>query len=214
MKGKKASAAFITLVVFFGIIALGACWLFLAQKSQGQERRLGETEFMLLRSYQFGEDFMTYLDQAGKYSLDHALISLASKGGVSENPWCGSFNGYTLWNSAGRDCFPTRDFVKDSLSKTFTFTLNEYLLVFLPKEELLSYSLDFINEDSLTIRAIPENRLEFIIGKTGKDEKIHPGIMEIRAGEVVDKTALTTKLQQSNQPQPAAETPSIKEVKA
>jgi hypothetical protein len=199
MRAKKAHVVLIPLVVLVGIVALISCFTILLGKTEGVERRLGQEQFRLLEVYQFGEDFQQYLGQAGKYSAQQSIVILSDVGWQAAQPGCDQFNGYVLWNSRGRDCYPATDPMRLALSVAFSNLLKEYTRPYLG-DNIINYNLELTDEaGSLQILAIPDRKVDFIIG-TNKDEKApNPNIIAINLGDVIDREALLQRIQEAEQ---------------
>jgi hypothetical protein len=137
------------------------------------DQKLGEKPATLLKTYEKGEVILYYIDESARHSLINSLYELAYSGGRATG--CGSYEGYTMWNSPDRNCYPV--FIHTLAIADVKNRLQQRITAF-PQENIQMPDYDMVLSTG--------GRTE-LIGKT--DQKIR---MEISAGsrlglDTVDK---------------------------
>lgn len=102
MQGKNG-AVLLAFVVFFGFI-LALIVFFAATKTSNPEiMNYGLAQLQLMSTYQKGERALTFIDLTAKLAMQQSAFDLANDMKTD----CGSHNGYALWYSDGKECYPT-----------------------------------------------------------------------------------------------------------
>jgi hypothetical protein len=178
---KRASSGYPTFIVVAGLIALTACWLILLNKGGTFDKSIGESQFMLISAYQQGENYLMFMDQAGKYSADQAIMDLASGGGYSAEPSCGAIGGYVLWDTKLQDCYPEESTLEASFGQRFNRLLDSYSAIYLGDTAGLDYSLEFAEQEPLTIIARPNRATDILIYPNGSTAMVLGGSIDYAA---------------------------------
>jgi hypothetical protein len=167
IRGKRASSWYPTFIVVAGLIALTACWLILLNKGGAFDKTIGEPQLMFIGTYQKGENYMMFMDQAGKYTVYQASRELASGGGYSDEPGCGSIDGYAIWNSAELDCYPEELAIEYSYDMLFNRIIRSYSSLALNDTANLKYYLEFLNKEPITMIARPNRATDILVYPNG-----------------------------------------------
>jgi hypothetical protein len=175
---KRASSWYPTFIVVAGLIALTACWLILLNKGGTFEKTLGEPQFMLIDAYQKGENYMMFMDQAGKYSANLAAVELASNGGHFHDSLCGSIDGYAIWNTQSQDCYPEESAIEASYGQLFTKTILQYTSIYINDTADLYYSLEYLEKEPLSIIAKPNRATDMLIYPDGTTSMVIGGMID------------------------------------
>lgn len=184
MKNKKASSVYPALIALAGLLALTASWLILLDKSTSFEGIVGENQLSLIQQYQEGENYLFYMDTAAERSAQEAIAGLASKGGYSVGSECGSVSGYALWNSGGKECYPSSPTLLGSFEEQFNSNMNEYsVLAYLPEKNITFYFLEHLPGEELSFIAKPERYTYFITETISKDSELPYGATSTRQGK-------------------------------
>lgn len=205
-KSRKASAVYPTLIAIAGLVALALCWYILLDKTSAFDAKVGEKQFELIQQFQDGEEYLLFMDQAAGYSASWAVLELANGGGYASGSSCGTIGGYEVWNSAGRDCYPTQEQLKVSFWEAFNIAMNSYShITYLDARNITFYSFDYIdgNDNKLEFIAKPERYTDFVTKVLHKDEEVPlnavssslgKGLVKVRyaeLGEVIDYSELS-----------------------
>lgn len=126
MKSNKKGSFFTLIIVVLLVVILTTAFFALRKKQDPSDRFIGERQYGLINTYQEGEKALFYIDQSAKYSAQQAIYELGQRGG-HENPNCGNYSGYSLWNTETKkidECFPN---YKENFKSVFNKNLNSYL---------------------------------------------------------------------------------------
>jgi D-alanyl-D-alanine dipeptidase len=113
LKSKKGAIPFsITLVVFMVFVLIYA-FGHLSSKYNQFDKKIGERQYGLIKTYQEAEKALLYIDESAKQSLPQAIYNLAQNGGIEEIEFtdneqpesykCGKFNGAYVWFKITKD---------------------------------------------------------------------------------------------------------------
>ncbi|MBS1267041.1 MAG: hypothetical protein MAG795_01012 [Candidatus Woesearchaeota archaeon] len=172
MKNKKGSF-YPFIIVFISLAILITTYIFLTQVTLNQE--IGDEQLEIFNSYHKGEEFIFYMELAGKYSSNQAVHELAQRGGFAAESECGQFKGHNMWNYLGKECIPDP-------TVSYEFIFNEKIIKYSSnfQEELkLKYNLDFTDSGFI---ASPKNMVDIII----QDDEDNPFMF--RLGNEIDYT--------------------------
>lgn len=146
----RKGSLFIPFIVVVAFLALIITFIGLsskdAQLTGGHE--LGERAFSVSDSYLEGEKALSYLDQSAKYSAQLAMNDIATRG-IAQSTDCGSFEGYPLWNTEDKECYPENDALKREFANTFSNHLDQYLVQYpLARFPLANYEFTVSEENN------------------------------------------------------------------
>ncbi len=117
------------------------------ENARGLKYEIGDFQFYLINLYSKGEKLLLYVDKAADYSFDEALLYLATNG-FSEQE-CGEYQGYTVWKSEDKECYPEEEEINEEFLVLFknkfrTYLENYPILAFAQNnyEENYEFSLD------------------------------------------------------------------------
>ena len=96
------------------------------ENARGISYEIGELQFYLIDLYTKGEKLLLYVDKSADYSFDEALLFFATKGFTAESE-CGEYQGYTLWKSENKDCFPEEEKINEDFILLFKNKFRTYL---------------------------------------------------------------------------------------
>ena len=164
-KNKRGAPVPMVIVVLVAFVTLTALWSILLGKLL-TNKELGSKQFMLFETYQKGEQTMFFVEQSGKYAAYQSIYELAKNGSYEQEPDCGVYNGYVLWNNEGKECFPTIESINETFESVFNQRVGEYLAILLPEnaeDTSNNYELELIQNDKLLIKAFPEKKINFIM---------------------------------------------------
>ena len=132
MKYKKGAFTFNFLVVIGFTAIMIYARTELSSKYGGFDRQIGEKQFELIRSYQYGEMALFYADKSAEYAAQEAIYELAHNGGHITEPGteCGNIAGSNVWYEVKRadsgfeahECFD-----ETKLEENFIMAFNETL---------------------------------------------------------------------------------------
>lgn len=121
---KKADSLFAGVLIAIIVVTLAfpvAKYITLTKESKF-EWEIGESQLLLLNTYEKGEKVLFYIDQAGKIALDKAYLEI-----VNFDSNCGNFRGYPKLNTKNKECYPElKETIKKGFSTEFENQLNEF----------------------------------------------------------------------------------------
>ena len=145
MKSKKGALPFNSLVLVGFTFILIYAWAQFTVKYGGFDKKIGEKQFDLIKTYQKAENSLFYIDQSAKYSMQQAIYDISRSGGISEiensgtdeassDYKCGKFKDSYIWyeiKKTGKayeltDCFD-EDSIGSNLIYVFDQNMNKYL---------------------------------------------------------------------------------------
>ena len=135
MKSKKGALPFNFLVVIGFTAIMIYAWIELSSKYGSFDRQIGEKQFELIKSYQYGEMALFYTDKSAEYAAHESIYELAYNGGhISESgAECGKLAGSNVWYEVRRadsgfeahGCFDETK-LEENFVLVFNETLNNY----------------------------------------------------------------------------------------
>lgn len=148
-------------VIFFSVIlALLFVLIFLpwaANNSYVKESKfkkmMGDSEILLLYTYDKGERAMYYIDRSAELALRDSVYQFSKEGALAKSDCGKSAGGYVKWNQGAKTCYPAEPGI--GLSDLIYKNLGEYLMDF-PIEAIPR--IDF----NLTFRQRKENIMQVI----------------------------------------------------
>ena len=135
-RNKKAMVLILLLSIFSLFFIMPSLYTKIVSNRAVFSAKIGETQFKILDTIQSNQEKLFYIDQAAKYSSFLALAELEEKGIYLKEPICGKINGYSLWQSKEKTCFPG----KDDIILNFQTAIKPYLDDFLRKSTTLLLS--------------------------------------------------------------------------
>jgi hypothetical protein len=187
---KKAKVYFIVLIsIIFMTVILPTAWYISYKKETKFTKLIGESQLLLLKTYEKGESVLYYIDRSAELSLREALHKYSNNAGL--NDACDSDkDGYYLWNTADGKCWPTN--VKSKIADELKDNLKEFFDAYPEKIPEIDYTI--------------EGKENSTIGKTNKKLRIDITEKNIFNFEVMDGFAeeeeeeQTTPVQNNNVP--------------
>ena len=184
MKNKK-SQIFVFAIFIMSIIVLTAAYIQLSLKydlrtNDGIKKKVGDLQFELIDKYAEGEAYLFYLDQSAKYSLDLSLFHLAEKGGhyviLGENGIfstndCGDYNGYQIWTTPEKECYPTN--YEENFEYYFDDYFSEYMFQFDIEDPYFDIDFVYDEEGILSILGL-KNEKTISIYREGQEPEKEP----------------------------------------
>ncbi|MCK5283197.1 MAG: hypothetical protein KAK00_07345 [Nanoarchaeota archaeon] len=138
-RNKKAMVLILLLSIFSLFFIMPSLYTKIVSNRAVFSAKIGETQFKILDTIQSNQEKLFYIDQAAKYSSFLALAELEEKGIYLKEPICGKINGYSLWQSKEKTCFPG----KDDIILNFQTAIKPYLDDFLRKNNLPEENYEF-----------------------------------------------------------------------
>jgi hypothetical protein len=165
-KKRKAAIFFVTLFAFICLITIFPYAKFVSLKKINKfNKYIGESQIILLRTYEKAETVLFYTDESARLSLKETIYELGDS--VLNN--CDDYYGYRLWTPE-LDCFPdySEDEIKNLVIEKFKENFQLYLDNYPGKIPL--------NLDDYNFELNQENEYVEIIGKT--QEKLRMDITD------------------------------------
>jgi uncharacterized protein YvpB len=169
MKGRRGNAffwiPFIIMYIIFSVVVI----VQLNKNISGIDSKIGYSSILVLNTIERGDVADFYIQQSAKRALQDTLYTLSDKGGTLAGS-CGEYDGYTLWNSETKDCFPSEDGLKEAISNDFKTKMDWYLGLY-PVENIPNLEFDYIvNSDGGTYKILgtAKKRLRLDISKDDK----------------------------------------------
>ena len=107
LEGKKATIMLVFLVLIGITSALTA--FFIASRGTSQKiSNFGQAQLQIIDTYQKGEKALTFVDLTSRIAMHQSAYETTKM--LTE---CGSYEGYALWNSETKDCYPEMSFVEE-----------------------------------------------------------------------------------------------------
>jgi len=132
MRHKKSQLFNLSLIIVTIVVFITAMF-FIGDNTEAFRQQVGVRAFNILDTYQWGEKFLIYVDQAAKYSAFNAVYGIADNGGFIGDSECGRYIEYNLLSNAdGRECVPDYE---ANLEKQVLENLNKYLDIYPVSEE-------------------------------------------------------------------------------
>ena len=125
-KSKKAQAFGLFLVLIFIAGMVYAFFVIRDIKGQSAES-IGDRQFQLIDLFIDGEKAVSFVEKSAKQSTYQSVYDLAKNGGIRGENECGKINGFNLWSSSEKECFPD----KKDIIQGFGFLLNTNINTFL-----------------------------------------------------------------------------------
>jgi hypothetical protein len=181
MSNKKAYV-FSPLVVVMTFAALLFALTVLSSKygvkdAEGRDRVLGLTQATVFKTYNEGENARLYVELAGKFSAENAIMNLAQS-----DVGCGNYYGYAQWFKDSEECFPTQQQLQEMFISGFNNELNEQIRLFtdatIPED-----NYDLVIDEDFNVMANAKSPIVIGLGAAGLPSCI--------AGDI-------SKLQESN----------------
>jgi len=202
MKLRKKAFMFEGAMFFIVLILLTTAFITLYNKQNKfpENYWIGTRQFGLINTYQEGEKALFYIDQSAKYSVQQAIYELGQKGG-HENPNCGDYFGYSLWNTETKkidECLPS---YKESFKSIFNMGLNTYLTKY-PDVRILRNNYNFLlkNENNkLEIIGNAKNKLFFNIAEEDTFSFRAEEGLDIKAPEKIETCILDATYKEKKQ---------------
>lgn len=173
---KKAVFFAVTLLIFTIFILITA--LMASIRKTSHEKKIGEEQIELLKTYSEGETILFYIDQSAGYAAYKSVYNFSEKGAYFNEPICKREEEYAMWENIAEyepnkynmvECYPSERDVAANFALFLNANLDPYFDMYpnstIPKE---NYDFDFKEEGNITeIIGIPTNSI--IINKSGKD---------------------------------------------
>lgn len=96
---------------------------------------MGDSQILLLRTYERGEKFLYYIDQSAKLALKETVYSYLEK--TNEENGCGEYFGYAKWTTASKTCYPE---IKKDILTLFSTNFKSYLASY-PELSEITYDI-------------------------------------------------------------------------
>lgn len=119
--GKKATIMLIFLV-FIGITVTLTVFFINSQKTSTRVYGFGQAQLQIVETYQKGEKALTFIDLTAKLAMQQSAFDLAN----SMKTDCGSYDGYPLWYSDGKECYPTTATINSNYLARVNGVMNDY----------------------------------------------------------------------------------------
>ncbi|MFH1399598.1 MAG: M23 family metallopeptidase [Candidatus Woesearchaeota archaeon] len=176
MSSRKASPQFTFFVMIVAVLALFRAYVVITNK-QFINREIGGKQSELFFTYQEGEKVLLYLDNSGRYAAEQTAYELALKGGYDISP-CGVHEGYVLWTTKSKECFPEMEDIEQRFEDIFSKKLtdytklpnigdvsNQYMLKFAQKQivAMPSYELDIVAMPSDNFNPLKTYQLDLTV---------------------------------------------------
>ncbi|MEK6916113.1 MAG: hypothetical protein AABW92_00050 [Nanoarchaeota archaeon] len=157
-ESKKSKIFFTVLLGIFFIMALLPLAMNSSFKKEGKfDRPIGESQLLLLKTYEKGEKVLYYIDESAVHAFRQSIYNLSEAGFGATG--CSEYGEYVLWNNEEKECYPN---VKEALKQTFSQELSEYTKTY-PDMPAVSYELFLVSageENSIVGRASSQLSLE------------------------------------------------------
>jgi len=158
----KKGSIFILILTFLFVFAMLPMLYFAVHTKTGKfERNIGEKQAVLLQTYEKGEIPLYYIEEAARLAYKETISAVFSRGGT-ENPGCGTYDGYTLLNDRTKSCYPD---MKSSVKSGVASRLTKFFDMFPEKIPVIPYNI-FITE---------ENGFPVVAGKSIKSLRMDIG---------------------------------------
>ena len=155
LRSKKTEIYFTTLLGLILITTLLPMALDISYKTRNKfGYYIGESQLMLLKTYDRGEKALYYIDESAKLAYREALYETLSKGFSG----CSNYDGYALWTEKNTECFPD---IKTEIADNFMLKFNKYLNNFsepIPENE---YGFYYSYDDTLVGKSLHYLRMDF-----------------------------------------------------
>ncbi len=186
MRKAKKGQMFMVLLAVITLLLLIVAYTKLTHKyafrtEDGDEKLLGDLQYALIDKYADAEAYMFYLDQAAKYSLDLAIYHLAEHGGyyddrgyyeygedTSVKSPCGNYNGYEIWATPDKECYPD---YQSSFISYFNLFYSKYLAQFDIEDPYFEIEFSFI-DDMINLIATKNPRTQGVYRKDQKPTEV------------------------------------------
>lgn len=115
----KKAMVFNVMIVLFTIVVLTYAYIVLSDKLDvGKE--IGESQLDAIIKIQEGEKALIFLDFAAKMASYQAAYELQERGGIGNTEQCGTYYGFSRWNSdTGETCFASSKEAKEGFKELF-----------------------------------------------------------------------------------------------
>lgn len=192
IKNKKGSPILPILVVLVAFMAL--TWALVVLVGKDLDRGIGAKQLNMIDTYQEGEEILSYIEQAAKYSSEQAVTDLAH---ISGTGCCGATSeGHILWNNKVKTCFPSESGITHRLNWKMNYYLEPYLKTIAGESvsDSLNYELKLVQGDVLEISGLPSHTIDLVIEKSDLEYLTLNDVMdetEVRLGNEVEYYSIT-----------------------
>ena len=191
MKYKKGFAIHWLTIIIGILLAFGILFYFGKPGRPATGKFIGEFQLNLIKNFQNGEKALLYIDQSAKYALQQAIYDLASQGGYYEHP-CGAFSDVSVWaviegQGEIKECYPSKENVKQSFLGLFNDSLGEYLANYPDAYIPADYTYQ-INDNLELIGKATDN---IVIKIVSKDYEFKPEQVKGTPSEIYQKAAVS-----------------------
>ncbi|AJF61610.1 TPA: M23 family metallopeptidase [Candidatus Woesearchaeota archaeon] len=167
MASKSGKVFFTVLLGIFFIMALLPLAMNISFMNQGKfGKSIGESQLILLRTYEKGEKILYYIDQSAVHSLRQSLYN-ASQAGFSSGD-CGTYDGHNLWNSETEECYPN---LKEAVKESFMSEFKDYLGSYAAFPDI-EYEFYFAEGDVIIGKAASELAMDVADGNATGIERV------------------------------------------
>ncbi|MBN1501917.1 hypothetical protein JW930_00095 [Candidatus Woesearchaeota archaeon] len=162
IKQKKAKMFLVIVLAFIFVFPVLFILNFaLSTKKNNFEKEIGETQLILLRTYEKGESPLFYIDEAARQILNQRITMLLDNGWGAGSS-CGSVLGYRIWHSSTSDCYPSQSSAENAIAANFQRELYNYFDTYPEPLPHIQYDLSLETENRLELigRAQEELRID------------------------------------------------------
>ena len=131
MKSKKGDLYFDLPLIIIILFILGYAMITIYNLTGDRTEELGQKQQAIIDTSSISkESALRYLDFAGKFVGEQAVYGIGQSGGYYEEPSCGNYLGYVLWDNVNEECFPTKESLNEQFQPFAQNYLNSYLAAY------------------------------------------------------------------------------------
>ena len=152
IKAKKASEFSVFIVIVVIVVVLTLVIGMFGKFSRFSER-VGSTQFLLMKTYEFGEKVMNYIDYSARNSFMQSFYDGSSSGFLYEE-YCSdadskNYYGYRVLNAKGKSCFPDlKEKLREGTKKSLAESLEKFSGSGVPNPD---YTVSFFEEEEMCV---------------------------------------------------------------
>jgi len=176
LKFKKGTMV-LTFIAFMSVAAIAIFFYYYTyQNVEGKTvEYIGDEQFTLIQSQFAIEKHLFLVDEGARLSGFSSVFEMALNGGFDGISPCGTYEGYNLWSTLDKDCFPSKKELENNFINIFKTKFVKYRNILRKKNLLVSYDYFYENGDVI---GIASSNFLYNFTNYGLIRKVNPSFRE------------------------------------